>query len=105
MYAWDARMELTVARTRSASRWTTAPGHPRRRAGPDRGVFDGHGRDEGARFGAGMGLPNIKKNADVFSSSRKWAGGPASISSSGRTGTGHHERENFHAIHITKESA
>ncbi|MBP1660823.1 MAG: putative anti-sigma regulatory factor, serine/threonine protein kinase [Candidatus Aminicenantes bacterium] len=68
MYAWDARMELTVAP--DEVRLTVddrGPGIPDVELALTEGYSTATAEMRELGFGAGMGLPNIKKNADVFS--------------------------------------
>jgi len=68
MYAWDARMELTVAP--DEVRLTVddrGPGIPDVGLALTEGYSTATAEMRELGFGAGMGLPNIKKNADVFS--------------------------------------
>ena len=67
MYAWDARMELTVAP--DEVRLTVddrGPGIPDVELALTEGYSTATAEMRELGFGAGMGLPNIKKNADVF---------------------------------------
>ena len=68
MYAWDARMELTVAP--DEVRLTVddrGPGIPDVELALTEGYSTATAEMRELGFGAGMGLPNIKRNADVFS--------------------------------------
>jgi serine/threonine-protein kinase RsbT len=67
MYAWDARMALTVSL--GEVRLTVddrGPGIPDIELALTEGYSTATAEMRELGFGAGMGLPNIKKNADLF---------------------------------------
>ncbi|HSA95860.1 MAG TPA: ATP-binding protein [Acidobacteriota bacterium] len=67
MYAWEARMDLTVSL--DEVRLTVddrGPGIPDVELALTEGYSTATAEMRELGFGAGMGLPNIKKNADVF---------------------------------------
>jgi len=67
MYAWEARMDLTVSL--DAVRLTIddrGPGIPDVELALTEGYSTATAEMRELGFGAGMGLPNIKRNADVF---------------------------------------
>jgi serine/threonine-protein kinase RsbT len=67
MYAWDARMDLTVSP--DEVRLTVddrGPGIPDVELALTEGYSTATAEMRELGFGAGMGLPNIKKNSDVF---------------------------------------